>query len=193
MKTTAPSLSPLLRTDAQGLIMAALYLNPEREYSVSELAKIGGVSIPTGTREVDRLHDANFVVSRRVGPSRLVKANVDHAIYAAVRGIVLYAYGPVAVITPMIAGLEGLVAAFVYGSWAARLQGEPGPEPIDIDVLLIGDVSSRASSRIAAKAAEQLGRTVSVHNLSEDDWLKAESGFVKTIKARPHIALEIRD
>lgn len=189
MKTMAPSLSPLLRSDAQGLMLAALYLSPEIEFSVTRLAQIGNVSIPTATREVERLESANFVTSRRVGPSRLVTVNKAHAIYAALSEIVVYAYGPVAVMTELLQGAEAIKSAHIYGSWAARLLGETGPEPNDIDVLLVGDVNNRFASEIGANATQKLGRPVNVHNLSELEWSKAESGFVKTIQSRPLVPL----
>ena len=193
MKTFAPSLSPLLRSDAQGLLLAQLFLDASKQHSVSALASVAGVSVSSAMREVDRLVEAGFVVEKRIGRTRLISANAGHQIFGAVRELVLYAYGPVAVLTPLVNQISGVKRAFIYGSWAARISGQTGNDPGDIDVLLVGEVTSRVRSELGAAAAEVMGREVNVHNLSEKDWLAQESGFIKTVKARPMIELQLGD
>jgi len=43
-----------------------------------------------------------------------------------------------------LSGLAGMEEAFVFGSWAARYLGEPGPAPKDIDVLVVGEAPLRS-------------------------------------------------
>jgi predicted nucleotidyltransferase len=104
---------------------------------------------------------------------------------------VLYAYGPIAVLTPMVRKLAGVKKAFIYGSWAERVSGKPGADPGDIDVLLIMDGSSYEAFEIAAEATKVMGREVNVQNVSEESWNNADSGFVKTIKSRPLVELDL--
>lgn len=191
MKTLPPTLSPLLRSNSQGLLLAELYLNPEREHSITQLAAASATALPTALREVDRLQLAGFVLGRKLGQTRLIQANVDHPMFTQVRDLVLFAYGPVAVLTPLVQEVSGLKQAFIYGSWAARISGEPGADPGDIDVLFIGDVSSRQASEVGTKATKIMGREVHVHNLSEVSWNSEDSGFVKTVKSRPMIQLHL--
>lgn len=54
------------------------------------------------------------------------------------RDLVMIAFGPRQVITEEFGSLDGLVDAFIFGSWAARHAGESGSPPGDIDVLLVG-------------------------------------------------------
>lgn len=191
MKTQAPTLSPLLRNDAQGLMLASMYLDPNAEQSLTQIAKAGHVSIATAQRELERLQDTGFVLSRKLGQTRLIRPNTDHPLFRAVQELVLYAYGPVAVITPLIQKVGGLHKAFIYGSWAARISGHPGLDPNDIDLMFIGDISNKETAKIGAAASEKMGRVVNVNNLSKKDWDAAESGFVKTIKSRPLVELPL--
>lgn len=193
MKTSAPTLSPLLRSDAQGLLLADLFLDPSEEHSLSQMANTAGTAVPTAMREVDRLVEAGFALDRRIGNTRLVRANSQHPMFAPIRELVLYSYGPVAVLTPLVREVTGIKKAFIYGSWASRISGHPGMDPGDIDVLLIGEVPSRVRSKIGTQATDIMGREVNVHNLSEKDWNAASSGFVKTVKARPMIELQLAD
>jgi len=55
MKPRVPTLSPILRSDTQGRMLAALFLHPEREYRATELAREAQVSLPTILRDIDRL------------------------------------------------------------------------------------------------------------------------------------------
>ena len=74
MQSPAPQLLPLLRSALQGEVLALILLNPEQEWSLTELANRVGASVSTAQREVSRAEDAGVVVSRRVGNTRLVRA-----------------------------------------------------------------------------------------------------------------------
>lgn len=191
MKTSAPSLAPFLRSDAQGLLLADLFVDPTQEHSLSQLANSAGTAVPTVMREVDRLVESGFALDRRIGNTRLVRANAEHPIFGVIRELVLYAYGPIAVLTPLVRELKGVKKAYIYGSWAARVKGNPGADPGDIDVLIISDLSSYETYEIGQKATEIIGKEVHVHNLSEAVWNAADSGFVKTVKSREIVELEI--
>ena len=47
MKVAPPVLAPLLRSDTQGRILAEVFVDPEREHSVTSLANHAGTSLPT--------------------------------------------------------------------------------------------------------------------------------------------------
>jgi DNA-binding transcriptional ArsR family regulator len=191
MKVSPPTLAPFLRSDAQGLLLAELYLHSEVEVSVSSLAKAGGMSIASAMREVDRLVGAGFATERKVGQTRLVRVNSNHPTFAPMQFLVLYGYGPVLVLRELLAGRAGIAEAYIFGSWAERIRGTAGPDPADIDVLCIGSISSRDAFAIAKEAMERLHREVNVHNLSADEWTKADSGFVKTVKSKPLVRIEL--
>jgi hypothetical protein len=59
--------------------------------------------------------------------------------------------GPHYVIGQQLAEVDGLPEAVLYGSWAARFQGEPGELPNDIDVLIAGTADRDDSMTDIAK------------------------------------------
>ena len=68
MKTTIePSLLPVLRSRGQAEILCAVLTNPNREWTLGELAKVSGQSLPTVQREIERAEAAALVESRRIG------------------------------------------------------------------------------------------------------------------------------
>ena len=67
MYSSAPALLPVFRSEAQARILAALLLDPSREASIADLARLGGIRPPNALREVNRLIGAGLLKDRRGG------------------------------------------------------------------------------------------------------------------------------
>ena len=67
--------------------------------------------------------------------------------------IIMLTFGPRAVIHEEFANLAA-DRVVIFGSWAARLSGEPGPPPADIDALVIGDQVARGDVGAATERAK---------------------------------------
>jgi DNA-binding MarR family transcriptional regulator len=191
VKVSPAQLSPLLRSDTQGLILAQLYMNPDDGYSLSDLARFAKTSVPTAMREVEKLLDARWVTERQFGRARLIQVNRQHALFEAVRQIVTFSFGPVALLPSVLYGIDGLERAYIFGAWAARLKRELGPDPHEVDVLLVGYVNRIEASRAAAKIEGAVGRDVNVQFVSSSEWQRAESDFVRSIQARPLVEVDL--
>ena len=191
MKASVPVISPLLRSDVQGNILAELLLTPKRERTLTELAASVGATMPTVHREVERLVASGFLTERRSGRNRYVTANVNHALFGPVRQIVEYAYGPRTVLPRLLATVDGIDEAFIYGSWAARMSGEEGPDPSDIDVLVVGSADRSDLYDAAAVAQLELGREVNIRSVSRARWAAAEDQFLQTVQQRPLVRLDL--
>lgn len=74
MQAQAAPLLPLLRSRRQADLLTLLLLNPQREWTLSELAARVGASIATAQREVARAEQTGVITSRRLGNTRLVTA-----------------------------------------------------------------------------------------------------------------------
>jgi hypothetical protein len=191
MKVSAAKLSPLLKSDTQGLILAELFMNPDELFSISHLADFAGTSLPTAMREVDRLLDGQLVIQKSVGRARFIQANKLHLLFDSVSQIVAFSYGPAAVLPPLLLGLDGIDNAFLFGVWAARLSRQTSATPKEVDLLLIGNVSRIEASRAAAKAEELLGREVNVQFATSLEWQRGESTFVQEVQGNPLVELQL--
>jgi DNA-binding transcriptional ArsR family regulator len=191
MKSSAPLLAPILRSDTQGRLLAALVLHEDRELSLTELAKQVGITPPTIMRDVDRLVDGGILTDRRLGRSRLIRINTTHPIYKPLSEIVLYGYGPAAVLPSVLAGLEGIQSAFIYGSWAERYSGIPGKDPADVDVLIVGSADQGELYDAARSASRRVGREVNVNQVSPDRWKESDDGFIRTVKSRSLVPIRM--
>ena len=194
MKTTVEaSLLPILRSRGQAEILCAVLANPNREWTLGELAKVSGQSLPTVQREVERAELAALVESRRMGRQRLVKAGPSQ-IAIMLANLLLWSYGPKFVIAEEFAGIKGIDRLFIFGSWAARYHGVDGYPPQDLDVLVIGDANLSDVFQAAHAASNKLQLEVNPKLFSHTWWEnKTGSGFRMEIERRPIVEIEVGD
>lgn len=185
MNATAPRLSPLFRSDTQADILARVLLNPDRSYTTAELSRLTGSAYATTHREVQRLLDLGLFRHEQVGRAIRVAANEHDPAYAHVVGLLRLSYGPAAVLPRVLAGIPGIQEAHIYGSWAARRDGEAGTPPGDVDVLVVGNPPRAAVNDAAARAEHELGREVNVRTISAETWASGDDSFLRTVRSRP--------
>lgn len=185
MRPSAPSLMPILRSAAQGRLLAILAASPQRLFGVRELAVLAQTSPMTAQREVERAERAGVVTSSYEGRNRRVRFNEDHPLVQPLRRILVATYGAPQVITEEFRSLRGAQKVLLFGSWAARYLGEEGPPPADIDVLVIGDHVDRDAVDAAADRAERrLHTPVQVTIRSHDQWEVNDDPFMATVRER---------
>ncbi len=122
--------------------------------------------------------------SRRLGSTRLVSA-ADSPLTGPLTELLVRSFGPRQVVAEELAPVQRIEAAYLFGSWAARYEGEPGRAPADIDVLVIGDPDRDELDEAAQRAGGRLAREVSVTVRSPIWWREGEDGFHAEVTRRP--------
>lgn len=189
MKVPAPSLAPLLRSDTQGRILARLLTDPSKGYNLTELVQWSRSSMPTVQREVGRAELAGVVTTEKVGPTRVVRANPEHPLFAPLRQLVLATYGPPAVIAEAFRDIDDAQAVLLFGSWAARYLGTPGRAPKDIDVLVIGSPDRDQVDDAAERAEHTIGLPVQASVRSRAQWARPQDSFMREVRNRPLVVV----
>ena len=123
---------------------------------------------------------------RKVGNTRLVRANTASPHYTGLAEVLTRAFGVPAVLGQALQALSGITAAYIYGSWAARHEGQTGQRPVgDIDVLILGDPDRDQLYAALSAAEERLGRPVQA-TIRDRAWLVSGTGaFHDTVTSRP--------
>lgn len=188
MQAQPPPLLPLLRSRLQAELLALVLLTPEREWSLTELAERTAGSVSSAQREMVRAEEAGVVSSRRLGNTRLVKA-APSPLTGPLTELLLRSFGPRQAVAEELADLEGIEAAYLFGSWAARYVGERGRAPADIDVLVIGGPDRDEAYEAAQRAGERLGREVNVTIRSGQWWRHGSDSFHTEVMRRPIITV----
>lgn len=170
-----------------------LYLHPDHEYSLTEAAALIGASVKTVHTEASRLVTAGLLHDSRRGNVRLIRAATDTPLTRPLTDLLAVTYGPLPVMTDLLADVDGVDRAYIYGSWAARHQGEPGPIPEDVDVLVVGTADRDALDEIARAAQRRLGRPVNIRRLRARAWAtEPTDSFVASLRQRPLVELNFR-
>ncbi len=189
MRSATPALLPIFRSHHQARLLATLLLHPEREYTVTDLAQHVGVSASTLHLEIERLVTAGVMRDRRVGRSRLLSANPENRLTKPLTELLALTYGPPEAVGDEFGVLDGADLVLIYGSWAARYSGEPGPPPNDVDVLVVGAPARTAVYDAAERARRRLGLPVNVTIGSRQRWVAAADALVQQIRASPTVVV----
>ena len=192
----SPVLLPLLRSQTQGDLLALLFLHPNDEYSLTDVARHIDVTVPGVHHEVTRLIQAGLILDRRVGNNRMVRADTSTVLAGQLTDLLAVTYGPRPVLSDVLRGVAGIEQAYIYGSWAARYSGVPGPVPNDVDVLVIGTADIDELEDAVRLASGQLHRDVNIRRVSADTWARTKRGqessaFLATVSGGPLITLDI--
>jgi DNA-binding transcriptional ArsR family regulator len=191
MRSVPPALLPILRSAVAGDLLALLYLHPEDEYSLSEAASAIGASLNAVHYETTKLSAGGLISTRKRGNLRLIRAVTDSLLSRPLTDLLAVTYGPLPVLTDLIAGVDGISEAYIYGSWAARYRGVPGLEPADIDVLVVGAPDVDKLDEVAEKAQAKLRRPVNIRRIRQDIWNASNptDPFIRSVKSRPLVTI----
>lgn len=194
MRSEPPPLLPILRSRTQGEVLGALLSDPSREWTITELAGYLSLPLTTAQSEIARLEAGGLLQSRKVGRSRLVKPDESNPVVPPLTRIIMFTFGPKSVIQEEFAGV-GAKHVLIFGSWAARITGEAGPPPSDIDVLVVGDHVARDDLYAAAERAEaRLRRPVNPVLRSTKAWADpATDPLLNEILRRPVVHITAPD
>lgn len=192
MDRASPPLLPVFRSRQQADLLALLLGDPGLELSLSELASRLDMPYSSVHREIERVEHAGLVLSRKIGNTRLVRANPDSPYFEGLSSVLVRAFGAPAVLAEAVQQVGAVEAAFIFGSWAARYLGEDGQRPVeDIDLLVLGEPDRDELYMQIDRAAQRLGRHVQV-TIRAADWLIAGDGvFHDTVVGRPMVPIEL--
>lgn len=182
----------MLRSQQQGEILALLLGDPDLELSLTEIAQRTRTPHPSVYREIERAQRSGLVTTRKVGNTRLVRANTDSPYFHGLAEVLTRSFGVPAILAEALRPLAGIAEAYVYGSWAARHEGHSGPRPVgDIDILVLGDPDRDQLYTALSNAEARLGRPVQV-TIREPGWLETGTGtFHDTLTSRPMVGLAL--
>src|SRR5215831_18782833 len=117
MRSEPPPLLPIFRSRHQADLLTALFLRPDREYTLAELARELDAPMTTLHRDLSHLLESELVVARPVGRSRLLRASTRHSTAVPLTQLLTVTFGPHLVLADEFADVPGLDRLLIYGSW----------------------------------------------------------------------------
>jgi len=190
MTRKASVLAPVLRSETQARLLAAVLLQPDREASIADLARETGSDPGNLHSEVERLVQAGILADSRVGRTRLLRAG-DSALVGPLADLLLLGYGPKTAVEDALTDIPDIEQAFIGGSWAARYHGQAGAFPHDVDVIVVGKPNRDDVTEAVIEALRAVGHDGQVIFRSPTAWREAKDTFTRTAKDSPLVELTI--
>jgi predicted nucleotidyltransferase len=166
-------------------LLALLFVDPDRRFYLREIGKRTGLPIRAVQVEVARLEASGLLTSTREGNRKYYAANRAAPIFPELRSLLLKT---VALGDTLKRGLQDtraqIVAAFLFGSFARAEQSAAS----DVDLLVIGSITSRALSRALLSARETLRREINPVLMTEREFKRRLSDgdhFLQSVMSEP--------
>jgi predicted nucleotidyltransferase len=166
---TSPILDALF-PKVRGQILSAMFVQPEREWYLSELAHFLNTRPSSLQREVEALSKAGILSQRRDATRRMyLQPATSSPVYSELKGLLEKTAGIVPVLKQELGSLEDkLQTAFVYGSMARAEEHSDS----DIDLMLIGNIGMADTIPALRKAERRLGRPINPTVFSQAEFKK---------------------
>ena len=175
------SAADLLFSKTRQGIFAATFLNPERWWYLSELARHLHLTPSSLQRELDSLVKGGVLRQKREGRQVYFSAKTDSPLYPDLRGIVLKTVGLADVLRRLLAPFSRRIEfAFIYGS-IARSEEHCAS---DVDLMIIGNLSLSELSPPLRKVEEIISRPINPSIYSRAEILKkmkSDHHFVRNV------------
>lgn len=174
------ALLPMFRSKHQMQILAEVFCG-RGALTGAELARRTGIPQQTVAREVARLERAGVVVTQRVGTAKIIHPAPDLPYGEVLRQLLAYAGGVIPMLDRAFRDNLAVDEVFIFGSWAARYRGEPGPPPNDVDVAVVSGSLTRfdlAEVRLDLENESRLSITLFVLEPSSDRLTELRVGSV---------------
>jgi predicted nucleotidyltransferase len=149
------SLTQLFASETLVALLSILLTRPEESFYQRELVEATGARLYLVQRELRRLERSGIVTRAPRGNRVYYRANRGHPAFDDLKRAFLKTIALGDALRAALAPLAHQVrAAFIYGSYAAGHESAQS----DIDLFLIGDLSSREAAAILGPIGRGLGR-----------------------------------
>ena len=152
--------SPILEVlfpDVRAKILAALLLQPEKRWFLTELAQHLGTQPSSLQREVEALSRAGLLEQTKDGRRVYFQANMTSPVFSDLKGLLEKTAGLIPILQEEVEAFgERIQLAFLYGSMA---RSEELSES-DVDLMIVGDVGLSDLVPSLRRAERRFGRPV---------------------------------
>jgi uncharacterized protein len=176
--------SPILEAlfpEIRSKILAALLLQPERRWYLTELAAHLGTQPSSLQREVEALSKAGLLEQTRDGRRVYFKADANSPVFSDLRGLLEKTAGLVPVLKQELDPFgERIRLAFLYGSIARSEESSAS----DVDLMIVGAIGLSDLVPSLRRAEQIVGRPVNptVYSLKEfQEKAKNHDHFLTTV------------
>jgi predicted nucleotidyltransferase len=178
----------LFSSTARVKVLALLLLNPETSFYQREISALADLPIRAVQREVERLQTLGLLTSFTRGNQVHYQINRDFFLFPELKNIFLKTVGLTALLGEALKGAENVALALIYGSYAADQESTTS----DIDLLVVGTLSSRALHTTLQEAEKLIHREINYTLFSPEEFrarAQTGDGFLRNVLTGPKLFL----
>lgn len=170
-------------------VLARLFLEPQREYRLRELARLAGISAGSVQQELKQLVAADLALRRESGKQVTYRANTASPVFGELRALVEKTSGIEQLLRRALEpAARRIRLALIYGSIARGTNRATS----DLDLLVVGTLGFEELLRLLGPAEKKIGREVSPRLYSEQEFRerrKRGERFLTAVLRGPRVML----
>ena len=169
----------LVTSKVRARILMRLFLNPDQNAYLRELAKEFEVSPSQIKEELDNLSEVGLLSREKGGRQINYSANTRHSLFPELHSMVKKAMGMDRILDSILRRLGNLEEAYVIDDYAE------GKDSGLIDLVLIGEIDRGNLEDLVAKTERYIQRKIRTLVMTENDFSSSEGIF----RGRPMLML----
>lgn len=170
-------------------VLARLFLEPQREYRLRELARLAGISAGSVQQELRQLVAADLALRRESGAQVTYRANMASPVFGELRALVEKTSGIEQLLRRALEpAARRIRLALIYGSIARGTNRATS----DLDLLVVGSIGFEELLRLLGPAEKKIGREVSPRLYSEQEFRERRrrgDRFLSAVLRGPRVML----
>lgn len=169
----------LFSSKARVDILKLFFFNPENSFYQRQISKLTGHSIRAVQREVNKFENLGIIKKSIQGNRIYYKVNKNCPIFKDLKNILLKSVGIAQVLKENLKN-NNIQIAFIYGSYAKDKENLIS----DIDLMVIGKISSRELSHLLSRPRRELMREINYVVFSPEEFrerVKQKDHFLNSV------------
>lgn len=179
----------IIKSALRKKVMLYFFTNPEASLYVREISQILKVDVSNLAKELSRLEKEGVFVSNLRGNQKHFSINKSYSLYKELRSIVFKTIGLEGGIKSTLDGIEGILCAFIYGSFAEEKEHSES----DIDLFIIGKPDENKLIERLDVFEKEIGREINynIYPLAEfKQRVDKKDSFITNVLKRKKIMLK---
>jgi predicted nucleotidyltransferase len=170
----------LISSKARVEIMKLFLFNPLTRYYQNQISNLTNQPIRAVQRELKRMESIYLIKKHSEGNRIYYRINPECSIFEELKSIFFKTVGIAEELKIHLQTNTDITVAFIYGSYAKGRENSTS----DIDLMVIGDISSRKLSSILTKPKNTLGREINYVVFTEKEFrqkTKRKNHFITSV------------
>ena len=182
MRTPAPTIVPLFRSELQLQVLGLLFLGEERWWTLEEIREAVDAPRASVHRELRRAFDAGILEREVVGTTHRYRAAWESPLASPISELLDVTVGVERNVREALEHVGGVDGAVIYGSFA---NGKGIRPQSDVDMLVFGTPDVRDVRRALRHVERAIGREINTRTFPSADEFRsladAGDGFARHV------------